>query len=108
MEKVYLRFGKHKIDITKDVTGDEVTFVAKGSDLGEAIDNLFCNNLTKEVTKKTVFSLLSKMSIEYKDKEEDLIGSCPVFRDYTIKEDGENVLYYNYHCDNRGKYRVSK
>ena len=39
MKKIYLKIGKHKIDITEDLKKEVSTFSAGGGDIAEAFDN---------------------------------------------------------------------
>ena len=79
MKKIYLKIGKHKIDITEDLKKEVSTFSAGGGDIAEAFDNAILGRWKVEKHIQTLEDLIFDMTILIRDKENDLEGFSRVF-----------------------------
>lgn len=79
MKKIYLKIGKHKIDITEDLKKEVSTFSAGGGDIAEAFDNAILGRGKVEKHIQTLEDLIFDMTILIRDKENDFVGFSRVF-----------------------------
>ena len=79
MKKIYLKIGKHKIDITEDLKKEVSTFSAGGGDIAEAFDNAILGRWKVEKHIQTLEDLIFDMTILIRDKENDFEGFSRVF-----------------------------
>lgn len=78
MKKYYLRIGKHKIDITKDL---EQGLKTVSIPLDECFNPILHEQSTKIITDKNEIldRMVFDMEVDIVDKEEDLNGSSKIF-----------------------------
>lgn len=78
MKKYYLRIGKHKIDITKDL---EQGLKTVSIPLDECFNPILHEQSTEIITEKTEIldRMVFDMTVDVVDKEEDLFGTSKVF-----------------------------
>lgn len=97
LDRTYLSFGGHRIDITKDLKKD---FVSVSVPVDEGIEALANPKIRgKKVRKWTLKDLIRDMEIVMEDKETDSFSAFPIFtanktteyRDGTI----ETIFFYN-------------
>ena len=81
MKKYYLRIGKHKIDITKDLEQGLKTVSIPLDELDKCFNPMILEQYTKTITEKSEIleRMVFDMTVDVVDKEEDLYGTSKIF-----------------------------
>ena len=85
MKQYYLRIGKHKINITKDL---EQGLKTVSIPLDEYFNPMFHEQSTEIITEKSEIleRMVFDMAVDVEDKEEDLFGTSRIFTGIETEE----------------------
>ena len=85
MKQYYLRIGKHKINITKDL---EQGLKTVSIPLDECFNPVFHEQSTKIITEKSEIleRMVFDMAVDVVDEEEDLFGTSKIFTGIETEE----------------------